>query len=76
MINENPPKLFLFFFRTQLENHEREKHRLKMFPEMKNEGGFEVVQDVDGFVQDNQQGTLVLVKETRIQQVGVSFKHR
>lgn len=53
-----------YIFRTQLENHEREKHRLKMFPELKNE---------DGFEQDNQQGTLVLVKETRIQQVGVSF---
>ncbi|XP_023324966.1 uncharacterized protein LOC111698769 isoform X2 [Eurytemora carolleeae] len=48
-----------FKLRTQLENHEREKHRLKMFPELKNE---------DGFEQDNQQGTLVLVKETRIQQ--------
>ena len=42
-----------------------------MFPEMKNEDGFEVVQDVDGFVQDNQQETLVLVKEARIQQVEV-----
>ena len=64
-------KAIFIIFRTQLENHEREKHRLKMFPEMKNEDGFEVVQEVDGFVQDNQQGTLVLVKEARIQQVEV-----
>lgn len=36
---------------------------------MKDEDGFKVVEDVDGFVQDNQEGTLILVQEANKKQV-------